>query len=491
MANASTTTPVTRSEGQHASLPTAKIQHSSEPLEEFLSLGTMEQEAVMQEMIRKANLYDDMERLAQEERAALRMEHFFTPSRRLQDRYGFDSDESHIHSEVQLTVSIEEFLNHSWDCSDFRPLFACDEDVMRKIIWITEDTYISVEDENTGREYDERLEDYAIQRAALTATSGETHYLVLATVANGLSPLVGAVSVFWFAVTSSNCVTLRLRNRRCEFGLLFGTARLQFLETSPSLHLLEFRDFAFDEADCRALATLERTGLEVTFEECSFDAQDAEDIFIEWMRHSQVVTKLENCKSNDIIISALSGNSSIKSLSYDRRGGDDIIRSLAGTLPGNQGIEILRVSLQTVEIWSLLLRSLWTHPRIQSLSLVSFPRVALSLKTRFMKALLRLAQCNTVVNTIDLPHNFQDEEFFQNSIVPRLEMNRNCFADQRRALKRADPSIRGQLLGRALHVVRYNPNLLFRFLSENVPAFVRSEEDDPIITSGQKRKARP
>jgi hypothetical protein len=58
-------------------------------------------------------------------------------------------------------------------------------------------------------------------------------------------------------------------------------------------------------------------------------------------------------------------------------------------------------------------------------------------------------------------------------------MNRACFEDQRQAHKRADPSIRGQLLGRTLHVVRYNPDLLFRFLSENVPAFVRS--DGPVI----------
>jgi hypothetical protein len=91
------------------------------------------------------------------------------------------------------------------------------------------------------------------------------------------------------------------------------------------------------------------------------------------------------------------------------------------------------------------------------------------------------------VHTIDLHDDAKDEEFFQNSIVPRLEMNRNSsFEDQRQALTRADPSIRGQLLGRALHVVRSNPDLLFRFLSENVPAFVRPDEDDSIIRSGQK-----
>ncbi len=69
---------------------------------------------------------------------------------------------------------------------------------------------------------------------------------------------------------------------------------------------------------------------------------------------------------------------------------------------------------------------------------------------------------------------------------------------QHQNVKRADPSIRPQLLGRALHAVRYNPNLVFQFVSENVPAFVRLEEqeeasviplqNDPAIVSGQKRK---
>jgi hypothetical protein len=65
---------------------------------------------------------------------------------------------------------------------------------------------------------------------------------------------------------------------------------------------------------------------------------------------------------------------------------------------------------------------------------------------------------------------------FQSCIVPRLEMNRNNVEDQRHALTRVDHAIRGQLLGRTLHAVRYNPDFLFRFLSENVPAFVRSDK---------------
>jgi hypothetical protein len=101
-----------------------------------------------------------------------------------------------------------------------------------------------------------------------------------------------------------------------------------------------------------------------------------------------------------------------------------------------------------------------------------------------MNAVLRLVQCNTVVHTIDLLDDAKD-------VLSRLELNRSCFGDQRQALQRADPSIRGKLLGRALHIVRSNPDLCFRFLSENVPAFVRSDADGPFIPSGQKRKARP
>jgi hypothetical protein len=99
----------------------------------------------------------------------------------------------------------------------------------------------------------------------------------------------------------------------------------------------------------------------------------------------------------------------------------------------------------------------------------------------------------------DLADNYIDVEAYLNVILPRLEMNRSCFEVQRQALKRADLPIRPQLLGRALHVVHYNPNLVFQFLSENVPAFVRTEEEeeasaiplqnDSAIASRQKRKA--
>jgi hypothetical protein len=112
-----------------------------------------------------------------------------------------------------------------------------------------------------------------------------------------------------------------------------------------------------------------------------------------------------------------------------------------------------------------------------------------------MQAILEMLRHNTVVQTIDLADAYTDVEVYLNAILPRLDMNRSYFE----VLKRADLSIRPQLLGRALHIVHYNPNLVFQFRSENVPAFVRREEEEeasaiPLqnncaIVSGNKRKA--
>jgi hypothetical protein len=405
------------------------------------------------------------------------MEQYFTPIRRRLQQ----DPTTHGYTEVQLAVSIEAFLNHGWDWLHFRAFLTGDEGEMWKVLWITDNAFIRVVDESTTME-SALLSHLTIQCATFTTPSGETHVLVLADVQDSEFLSAGAFSVFWHAVTTSNCVKLKLEHLPSFSGLCSGPALLHFLEASPSLKLLEFKGFFLEEAHCRALATLSRTGLEVTFYGCSFDPQGAEGTFIEWFRHNQVVTQLIFCTMEDSVIFALSGNSSVKRLlSTDGHGGKTS-RSLAKALPGNQGIEYLYFFMTpSYHMFNLLLRSLWTHPRIQSMEIGCAYGLSPELIASMMNAVLRLVQCNTVVHTIDLPDNVKDEEFFQNFILPRLEMNRSCFEDQRQALTRAAPPIRGQLLGRALYVVRYNPDLLFRFLSENVTAFVRSDEDGPII----------
>jgi hypothetical protein len=229
------------------------------------------------------------------------MEQFFTPTQRLQDRRDI-FDESLGYTEVQLAVSIEAFMNHSWDWSNFYAFVKGDEGEMWKILWIAEDTFIFVEDENNRLEYDLH-DDYEIeQRAKFTAPSGETHELVLALDQESSSLPAGASSLFWHALAANNFLKLQLELMSDCFELCYGPDLLRFLEASPPLELLEFDNFHFEEAQCRALATLERTDLEVTFRDCCFDAQGAKDTFIEWLRHSQVVTKLESCMMDGNIL---------------------------------------------------------------------------------------------------------------------------------------------------------------------------------------------
>jgi hypothetical protein len=111
-------------------------------------------------------------------------------------------------------------------------------------------------------------------------------------------------------------VKLQLENTSVCFGLLSGPVLSQFLEASQSLQLLERHHYSFEEAYCRALAALERTGLEVTFLKCTHEAQDAEEAFIEWVRHGQVVTGFVYCEMESRILSALSGNSCIEAFFY-------------------------------------------------------------------------------------------------------------------------------------------------------------------------------
>jgi hypothetical protein len=79
---------------------------------------------------------------------------------------------------------------------------------------------------------------------------------------------------------------------------------------------------------------------------------------------------------------------------------------------------------------------------------------------------------NTSLQTIHLSERQYDQEIYLNEILPRLEMNRVLAVKKIR-----DRTFRQAVLGRALYSVRSSPNLVWMFLSENVDAFVRSEEE--------------
>jgi hypothetical protein len=361
------------------------------------------------------------------------MEHFFASApQRVQEPWCSDASES---IEIQLTVPVEDFLIHSWDWSD---------------LW--ENVRLSLV------AYDDLFPD----------------------------TLSGSVCICWLPVSSGTSDKLKVNDTRQP--LPSSPALSHFLRGGQSLQILEFVQVKFKEEHCRALATLRSMDLAVKFHGCIFEPQDAEGILIEWFRNNQVVTEVFYCEIGSSMISALSGNYSVKRLSMmPHYYGNyvDQIRSLVQALPGNMGIEHLTLNSFTFtdERWGLLFRSLSMHPRLKCLCILSLStRAGRSLsverKATRMNAILRMLQRNTVVSTIDLPYGLNDEEMYQNSILPRLEMNRTCFEVQRQAVTQADPAIRSQLFGRALHVIQYNPNLVFLFLSENVPAFVRSVDAD-------------
>jgi hypothetical protein len=418
------------------------------------------------------------------------MEQFFKPARRNQDRW-----ESSRHSrarnarhrefnEVELAIPVEEFLSYQWDWKDLFAFVSCD--AVRKFIWISKDAFLSIQETRPYFSFHFSTNSDRMT-ATIQETSGQEQCLILAHLDHpGIS--LGEAGIFWRAITTSNCVQLRIgnANRGVGVGLPSGPLLSKFLRESPSLQVLELRMFDFEEEHCRALAALERTDIKITLNCSTLEPQDAEDTFIEWFRHNKVITHLDCCQMGSRILSALSGNNSVKRLTIDRDNsnfGEDEIHSLLQALPGNMGIEHL--DLRSFEFsdenWILLFRSLSTHSRMNRVDIhdkwFAVPTLlSAASKTKRLNAIIQMLHLNTVVDAIDLADHYRDEEMYQNFIVPRLLMNFRWFEAQCQAVKRADPSIRPQLLGRALHVVRYNPELVWQFLSENIPTLVLTQE---------------
>jgi hypothetical protein len=409
------------------------------------------------------------------------MEHLFAPTRRYQKLFGLDTgwddDVPFEYTELKLVVQLSDF-HTTWNWEDLRALMVAGG-VMRTMVWITKDVFLVVVlDDGDGFALDDDSISSLLE-AEFDETSGQSQMLTLASIAHADIPVsTREVGVFWRAITTSNCVKLNVTT----YGLLGQpSVRVppQFLRGNASLQDLLFRGFHFKKEHCRALMAIQRTDLDLKLCECTLDPQD--DTFMEWFRHNQIVTWLVRCQLERGIISALSGNKSVKKLVIQTCPSDlgkEEMRSLLQALPGNMGIEDLTLYDFAVseEPWSHLFRSLSTHPRIKFLHILHNHYRSMTysagVKSTAMKEILQMLHLNTVVQKIRLPHALNDEAVYQNAILPRLEMNRTCFEAQRQAVKQADDSFHPQLLGRALHVVQNNSDLVFRFLSENVPAFV-------------------
>jgi hypothetical protein len=139
--------------------------------------------------------------------------------------------------------------------------------------------------------------------------------------------------------------------------------------------------------------------------------------------------------------------------------------------------------------WSILCHSLQKHPTLTTVILTGTGCVMLpgdsrptflsdEQKTSRTRALAEMMQTNTILCTISLSVEERDEDIYTESIQPRLEAN--LYKQRVLAVKKEadDRQFHQKVLGRALSCVKSNPNLVWMFLSENVDAFVRSEEQE-------------
>jgi hypothetical protein len=291
------------------------------------------------------------------------MERFFAPTRRLQHEeiYGGvddeddgddendedDRDDERLpfeFTEVQLAVPVEAFLNQSWGWPDFLTFMTAS--VLPTIVWVSKDAFLSIGNVSPVLASDQ-LENWQNLHFHFTTTNGEFRVLFLTKPALPATLSDGESSIFWHTVMTSNCRKLVVASNSIGSGLCTAPVLTDFLGGSSLLRELVLMGFVFEKDHCHALATLERTDLDISFAACNFKTQDVNDLFIEWLRHSQVVTALTYCEMESCILSALRGNSSVKRLIYRTKcdeQGEDHLRSLVQALSGNQGLEELDVS---------------------------------------------------------------------------------------------------------------------------------------------------
>ena len=156
---------------------------------------------------------------------------------------------------------MEDFLAYRWDWKDLLAFLT--GGVTPKILWITEHAFLVVEE--SGDMYGFEKHDYIA--ASIQAMDGPEQVLILVHPFGADTPITELL-VFWRAVETSNSVRLTVRD---GLEVYWSPLLWYLLEDSQLLRFLEFDGFLFNDYNCRALATLPRTDLEVRLIECKLE----------------------------------------------------------------------------------------------------------------------------------------------------------------------------------------------------------------------------
>jgi hypothetical protein len=290
---------------------------------------------------------------------------------------------------------------------------------------------------------------------------------------------------------------------------------LFFQESRSCLRQVTLYYMALSADQCRALATMSRLDVEVTISHCRL-TDDAAGAFVESLHSDRGPVKLIDCNiDNQIIASALTGKSRVTKLkSYYLSTNDAETAILFRALATNRGLEELDLEDTPIsdDNWIILCEFLKSHPTLTNLNLLDTRpirpagrRIVLTddQKAHRTRTIAEMIRHNTVLYTIELSEDERDDQIYTEEISPYLETN--LYRPRVVAVKKTiERPFREKVLGRALDCVKSNPNLVWMFLSENVDAFVRSEEENNsevtvsvaaaaavvavVVVAGSKRK---
>jgi hypothetical protein len=256
-------------------------------------------------------------------------------------------------------------------------------------------------------------------------------------------------------------------------------ALLNYLtESNSNLQRLRFDGLALNEEYFQVMVDAPvRIDIEIDLRSCKIKSS-AGDSFLACLARGRGPTGLIYCTIEpSVLANALRESTRLKELVLGLSGRgreEEDFEMITSALANNRSLEELKFYGDGINdtAWHSPCRTLAAHPILQVLHLgISIWNARFDVWDPDFRShdLATMMSSNTVLQVITVePRRHYNRHIFEALVVPRLEMNRTFFADQRIALKQAHIAVRPQLLGRVLAMVRLNPNLFFKLISENV-----------------------
>jgi hypothetical protein len=434
------------------------------------------------------------------------MENCCYPIRRLRVKIEAAGNVALLHTEVQLTEPVDDLIvrhRHSGLRWEDVYLFVRKE---KKLVWVSPTSFITTSaDEHLFEVYDYKLY-FGVEWRRWTCIEGEEERLYLYTHKEAYEEPSQAAEFLRNLLSTKKGIGA-LWNMIGAFGgnpsgLVSGPALSRLLSETDhhALGSLTFERLTLVEEHWLALTATCEQDLDIVFDNCTI-ADTGYGAFLNFLKRTGAISLCSCTIDAETLACALKGNTSISELRLHSYEADsDYISTVAQALAENEGLETLYLAggvCVSDETWKTLFRSIQHHPQLEVLGLIRTggPATTLSAesKTIRMQAIVNMLQSNRVVRSISLSKDERDDQIYQESILPHLQVN--IYRPRVVLMQQISrPSLKGGLLGRALHTVRNQRDLVWMLLSENaeILAVASKQDERNNSTSGaRKRKEHP